>query len=71
MTDFSTGWSVSRSVANRGAKWVFDALEHVIPVFPFPIISPLAKVKLSFYNLGESRIPAKLGIDSFAHSHDT
>jgi hypothetical protein len=38
VTDISTGWTVNRSVKNKAAKWVFDALEHVISVFPFPII---------------------------------
>jgi transposase InsO family protein len=38
VTDICTGWTVNRSVKNKAAKWVFDALEHVISVFPFPII---------------------------------
>lgn len=38
VTDISTGWTVNRSVKNKAAKWVFEALEHVISVFPFPII---------------------------------
>ncbi|WP_457967407.1 transposase family protein [Arthrobacter sp. D1-29] len=38
VTDISTGWTVNRSVRNKAAKWVFEALEHVIAVFPFPII---------------------------------
>jgi transposase InsO family protein len=38
VTDISTGWTVNRSVKNKAAKWVFEALEHVITVFPFPII---------------------------------
>lgn len=38
VTDVSTGWTVNRSVKNKAAKWVFEALEHVISVFPFPII---------------------------------
>ena len=37
-TDISTGWTVNRSVKNKAAKWVFEALEHVTAVFPFPII---------------------------------
>lgn len=35
-TDISTGWTVNRSVRNKAAKWVFEALEHVTAVFPFP-----------------------------------
>lgn len=38
VTDIATGWTVNRSVRNRAAKWVFEALEHVTTVFPFPII---------------------------------
>ncbi|GAC1478363.1 MAG: DDE-type integrase/transposase/recombinase [Pseudarthrobacter sp.] len=38
VTDISTGWTVNRSVRNKAAKWVFEALEHVIAVFPFPIL---------------------------------
>lgn len=37
VTDIATGWTVNRSVKNKAAKWVFEALEHVISVFPFPI----------------------------------
>lgn len=38
VTDVATGWTVNRSVKNKAAKWVFEALEHVTSVFPFPII---------------------------------
>ena len=38
VTDIATGWTVNRSVKNKAAKWVFEALEHVISVFPFPIL---------------------------------
>lgn len=38
VTDISTGWTVNRSVKNKAAKWVFEALEYVTSVFPFPII---------------------------------
>ena len=38
VTDIATGWTVNRSVKNKAAKWVFEALEHVIAQFPFPII---------------------------------
>jgi len=38
VTDIATGWTANRSVRNKAAKWVFEALEHVTSVFPFPII---------------------------------
>jgi hypothetical protein len=38
VTDIATGWTVNRSVRNKAAKWVFEALEHVTAAFPFPII---------------------------------
>lgn len=38
VTDIYTGWTVNRSVRNKAAKWVFEALEHVMGIFPFPII---------------------------------
>lgn len=38
VTDIATGWTVNRSVKNKAAKWVFEALEHVTAAFPFPII---------------------------------
>lgn len=38
VTDIATGWTVNRSVKNKAAKWVFEALLHVRRVFPFPII---------------------------------
>src|SRR5690625_4779226 len=38
VTNISTGWTVNRTVKNKAAKWVFEALEHVISDFPFPII---------------------------------
>ncbi|MDP5228552.1 integrase, partial [Arthrobacter sp. YJM1] len=34
----ATGWTVNRSVRNKAAKWVFEALEYVTEVFPFPIL---------------------------------
>ncbi|MGH9044556.1 MAG: hypothetical protein ACRDVP_06950 [Acidimicrobiales bacterium] len=37
-TDISTGWTINASVKNKAAIWVFEALEHVIARFPFPII---------------------------------
>jgi len=38
VTDIPTGWTVNRSVRNKAAKWVFEALQHVTAVFPFPIL---------------------------------
>jgi transposase InsO family protein len=38
VTDIATGWTVNRSVRNKAQRWVFEALEHVIAQFPFPII---------------------------------
>lgn len=38
VTDIATGWTVNRSVRNKAATWVFEALQHVRTVFPFPII---------------------------------
>ncbi len=38
VTDIATGWTVNRSVRNKAAKWVFEALEQITTVFPFPII---------------------------------
>lgn len=38
VTDIATGWTVNRSVRNKAAKWVFEALQHVTRVFPFPIL---------------------------------
>lgn len=38
VTDIATGWTVNRSVRNKAQKWVFEALQHVVKVFPFPIL---------------------------------
>ena len=38
VTDIATGWTVNRSVKNKAARWVFEALEHVVACFPFPIL---------------------------------
>ena len=37
-TDIATGWTINRSVKNKTAIWVFEALEHVIGQFPFTIL---------------------------------
>lgn len=38
VTDIATGWTVNRSVKNKAAIWVFQAIKHVIGQFPFPIL---------------------------------
>jgi hypothetical protein len=38
VTDVFTGWTINRSVKNKAAIWVFEAIEHVISEFPFPIL---------------------------------
>ena len=37
VTDIATGWTVNRSVRNKAQRWVFEALQHVVDSFPFPI----------------------------------
>lgn len=37
-TDNAMGWIVNRNVRDKDKKWVFEALEHVTGVIPFPII---------------------------------
>jgi hypothetical protein len=38
VTDIATGWTINRSVKNKAAIWVFEAIEHVASQFPFPIL---------------------------------
>jgi hypothetical protein len=38
VTDIATGWTLNRSVRNKAQRWVFQALEHVLGCFPFPIL---------------------------------
>jgi len=38
VTDIATGWTINRSVRNKAQRWVFAALEHVLALFPFPIL---------------------------------
>lgn len=38
VTDIATGWTVNRTVKNKAAIWVFEAIEHVMAQFPFPIL---------------------------------
>jgi hypothetical protein len=38
VTDIATGWTINRSVKNKAAIWVFEAIEHVVAQFPFPVL---------------------------------
>jgi len=38
MTDIATGWTVNRSVKNKAAIFVTEAIEHARRAFPFPIL---------------------------------
>ncbi|MGH9079810.1 MAG: integrase catalytic domain-containing protein [Acidimicrobiales bacterium] len=38
VTDVATGWTVNRSVKNKAAIWVFEALIQAADQFPFPIL---------------------------------
>jgi transposase InsO family protein len=38
MTDVKTGWTVNRSVPNKAAANVAEAIEHASSTFPFPIL---------------------------------
>jgi hypothetical protein len=38
MTDIATGWTVNRSVPNKAAIGVTEAIEHASGSFPFPIL---------------------------------
>ena len=38
VTDIATGWTINRSVRNKAQRWVFEALQHVVATFPFPIL---------------------------------
>jgi len=37
VTDIATGWTINASVKNKAAIWVFEAIEQVIGLFPFPV----------------------------------
>jgi hypothetical protein len=37
ITDVATGWTVNRSVANKAAIHVLEAIKHASALFPFPI----------------------------------
>lgn len=38
MTDIATGWTVNRSVKNKAAIWVVEAIDYAASQFPFPIL---------------------------------
>jgi len=38
VTDIATGWTVNRSVKNKAAIWVCEAIDYVAAQFPFPIL---------------------------------
>jgi len=38
MTDVASGWTVNRSVPNKAAIWVTQAIDHARKCFPFPIV---------------------------------
>ena len=38
MTDIATGWTVNRSVRNKAARWVVEAIDEASRQFPFPIL---------------------------------
>jgi hypothetical protein len=38
MTDIATGWTINRSVKNKAAVWVLEAIDEAATRFPFPIL---------------------------------
>ena len=38
MTDVATGWTVNRSVKNKAAVWVTEAIDHAAQCFPFRVL---------------------------------
>ena len=38
MTDVASGWTVNRSVPNKAAVWVTQAIDHAATCFPFPVL---------------------------------
>ncbi|HUX05579.1 MAG TPA: transposase family protein, partial [Acidimicrobiales bacterium] len=38
MTDIATGWTVNRSVKNKAARWVLEAIDEASKQFPFAIL---------------------------------
>jgi hypothetical protein len=38
VTDIATGWTVNRSVKNKAAAWVLEAIDYACGRFPFPIL---------------------------------
>jgi hypothetical protein len=37
-TDVCTGWVERRAILTKAARWVCEALEQILPVFPYPIV---------------------------------
>ncbi|MHB8379368.1 MAG: integrase catalytic domain-containing protein [Acidimicrobiales bacterium] len=38
MTDIVTGWTINRSLKNKAAVWVLEAIDEAATRFPFPIL---------------------------------
>ena len=38
MTDIATGWTINRSVKNKAARWVLEAIDEASTQFPFAIL---------------------------------
>jgi transposase InsO family protein len=38
VTDIATGWTINRSVKNKAARWVVEAIDEVASRFPFPVL---------------------------------
>ena len=38
MTDIATGWTINRSVKNKAAIWVLEAIDYAAQQFPFAIL---------------------------------
>lgn len=38
VTDIATGWTLNRSVKNKAAVWVLDAIKYLVNKFPFPVL---------------------------------
>jgi hypothetical protein len=38
VTDIATGWTINRSVKNKAARWVVEAIDEVAGRFPFPLL---------------------------------
>jgi hypothetical protein len=38
VTDVCTAWTETQAVKNKAQRWVFDALQTIIPLLPFPLL---------------------------------